>query len=381
MARWVALIGAIAGLAVSLPLYTFSSSCTVVCSLSNCMPWISRFNINYHLGVDGISMLFIVLNSFTHLAGGYCRLGGDRSAWQYMAAFLDHVRPDQRYLCRADAILFYVFSFEAMLIPMYLVIGVSGAAESRLCRDQVLPVYLIGSLLMLVAFILSVLSLGWQFQHFDFTICVLPIRGPGRAIAGYSFTIPAQTMLFAGVLRRFAVKVPMWPGTPGCRMPVEAPTGGSMVLAAITLKIGATVFCVSVCRSHRMPVCSCRFHGIPVTGCRGLYRLGCVGSGRHEEAGGIFSISHMGFVTLGLFMFAKGQLTTEGVGGALVRWFLHGFVSAAMFACIGVMYDRMHSRPDCRLRWCGQYHAEVRRIHAAVRDGQCRPAGHVRFRR
>ena len=347
MARWVALIGAIAGLAVSLPLYTHFEQLHGGMQFVENLPWISRFNINYHLGVDGISMLFIVLNSFTTLLvviAGWEVI--EKRVAQYMAAFLIMSGLINGTFAALDAILFYVF-FEAMLIPMYLVIGVWGGPNRVYAAIKFFLYTLIGSLLMLVAFIYLYYRSAGSFNILDFHNLRIADSWSGVVpLLGYSFTIPVQTMLFLAFFAAFAVKVPMWPvhtWLPDAH--VEAPTGGSMVLAAITLKIGAygfLRFCLPIA-----PDASVQLSGFMVfLSLVAVVYIGLVAlvQADMKKLVAYSSISHMGFVTLGLFMFAKGQLTTEGVEGALSQMVSHGFVSAAMFACIGVMYDRMHSR-------------------------------------
>jgi NADH-quinone oxidoreductase subunit M len=346
-ARWVALIGAIASFALSLPLYTSFEALHGGMQFVENMPWIERFNINYHLGVDGISMLFVVLNSFTTILvviAGWEAI--DKRVSQYMAAFLIMSGLINGTFASLDAILFYVF-FEAMLIPMYLVIGVWGGPNRVYAAIKFFLYTLIGSLLMLVAFIYLYYRSAGSFNILDFhNLRINDVWSGVVPVLGYSFSVPVQSMLFAAFFAAFAVKVPMWPvhtWLPDAH--VEAPTGGSMVLAAITLKIGAygfLRFCLPIAPDASMALSGFMvFLSLVAVVYIGLVALV---QADMKKLVAYSSISHMGFVTLGLFMFANGQLTTEGVEGALVQMVSHGFVSAAMFGCIGIMYDRMHSR-------------------------------------
>ena len=185
-------------------------------------------------------------------------------------------------------------------------------------------------------------------------------------------------LLFVAFFMAFAVKVPMWPvhtWLPDAH--VEAPTGGSVVLAAITLKIGAYGFVRFILPI--LPDASRYLSGFVIT--LSLIAVVYIGFVALVQADmkkliAYSSISHMGFVTLGFFLFSQ-----LGVEGALVQMISHGFVSAAMFLCVGVMYDRMHTPADRRLRRRGQHDAEVRRVHDAVRDGQLRACRRPRLRR
>ncbi|MBB5017784.1 NADH-quinone oxidoreductase subunit M [Chitinivorax tropicus] len=332
MARWIALLGALAGFIVSLPLYTGFQSLHGGMQFVEMKPWIERFNINYHLGVDGISMLFVVLNSFTTLlvvVAGWEVI--ERRVAQYFAAFLIMSGLINGTFAALDAVLFYVF-FEAMLIPMYLVIGVWGGPRRVYAAVKFFLYTLLGSLLMLVAFVYLYIQSGHSFNIMDYHALKLPLD--------------VQKLIFFAFFMSFAVKVPMWPvhtWLPDAH--VEAPTGGSMVLAAITLKIGAYGFL-----RFSLPIAPDAAHalsGIMIfLSLVGVVYIGLVAlvQADMKKLVAYSSISHMGFVTLGLFMFAGGYLTNEGVEGALIQMLSHGFVSAAMFACIGVMYDRMHSR-------------------------------------
>ena len=325
--RQISLIGAVLGLAASLPLYAGFNTQTSAMQFSELSPWIPRFNINYHLGVDGISVLFILLNSFITVL---VVLAGWESikqrVAQYMAAILIMSGLLNGVFAALDAMLFYVF-FEATLIPMYLVIGVWGGPNRVYAAVKFFLYTLLGSLLMLVAFLYLFDKSGGSFSILDWH--KLPLA------------MTPQILLFAAFFFSFAVKVPMWPvhtWLPDAH--VEAPTGGSAVLAAILLKLGAYGFI-----RFSLPVLPDASHalaGFMITlSLIAVVYIGLVALVQTDMKKLIAysSVAHMGFVTLGLFIF-----NAYGVEGALIQMVSHGFVSAAMFLCVGVMYDRMHSR-------------------------------------
>jgi NADH-quinone oxidoreductase subunit M len=290
-------------------------------------PWIPRFNVNYHLGVDGISVLFILLNSFITVLvviAGW-EVIRDKVA-QYMAAFLVMSGLLNGTFAALDAVLFYVF-FEATLIPMYLVIGVWGGPNRVYAAVKFFLYTLLGSLLMLIAFLYLYNKSGGSFAVLDYHKLPLPLN--------------AQILLFIAFLMAFAVKVPMWPvhtWLPDAH--VEAPTGGSAVLAAILLKLGAYGFV-----RFSLPILPDASHylaGFMITlSLIAIIYIGLVALVQTDMKKLIAysSISHMGFVTLGFFIF-----NAYGMEGGLVQMISHGFVSAALFLCVGVLYDRMHSR-------------------------------------
>jgi len=325
-ARIIALVGAIAGLLVTIPLYAGFNTATSAMQFVEMKPWIERFRINYHLGVDGISVLFILLNSFITVLviGAGWQVIRERVA-QYMAAFLIMSGLMNGVFAALDAVLFYVF-FEATLIPMYIVIGVWGGANRVYAAVKFFLYTLLGSLLMLVAFIYLYNKAG-SFEILDFH--QLPL------------TLEAQKLLFIAFLLAFSVKVPMWPvhtWLPDAH--VEAPTGGSVVLAAIMLKLGAYGFIRFTLPI--LPDASHAWSGFMITlSLIAVVYIGLVALVQTDMKKLIAysSISHMGFVTLGFFIFNQ-----IGIEGALIQMISHGFVSAAMFLCVGVMYDRMHSR-------------------------------------
>ena len=326
IARWIALAGAIAGFAVTLPLFFHFDTGTSAMQFVERSSWIPRFDIWYHLGVDGISVLFIVLNAFTTVLVVW-------SAWeviqtrvaQYMAAFLIMSGLINGAFAALDAVLFYVF-FEAMLIPMYLIIGVWGGPNRVYAAIKFFLYTLLGSLLMLVALI-YLYGASDTFSFLEWYNLPLSLR--------------TQVLLFVAFFLAFSVKVPMWPvhtWLPDAH--VEAPTGGSVVLAAITLKIGGYGFVRFILPI--LPDASRYLSGFVIAlSLIAVIYIGFVAlvQADMKKLIAYSSISHMGFVTLGFFLFSP-----IGMAGGLAQMLSHGFVSAAMFLCVGVMYDRVHSR-------------------------------------
>lgn len=327
LARYIALAGALLGLLVTIPLYTGFNTATAAMQFVELYPWIPRFAVNYHLGVDGISVLFVILNSFITLI---VVLAGweviENKVAQYNAGFLIMSGLLNGIFCALDGVLFYVF-FEASLIPLYIIIGVWGGPNRVYAAIKFFLYTLFGSLLFLIALLYLFIQSGGSFSILEWH--KLPIE------------MGAQTWLFLAFLIAFAVKVPMWPvhtWLPDAH--VEAPTGGSIVLAAIGLKLGAYGFL-----RFSLPIAPDASHtlGWFVIGLSliAVVYIGFVAlvQADMKKLVAYSSISHMGFVTLGFFMFSA-----LGIEGALVQMISHGFVSGAMFFCIGVMYDRMHSR-------------------------------------
>ena len=327
LARMLALLGALAGFIVTVPLWLGFDVTQGGMQFVELHSWIPRFNINYHLGVDGISMLFVVLNAFITIivvAAGWEVI--QSKVAQYMAAFLIMSGLMNGIFSSLDGILFYVF-FEASLIPLYLIIGVWGGANRVYAAFKFFLYTLFGSLLFLVAQLYLFFQSGGSFSILDWH--KMPIElGP-------------QIWIFLAFLIAFAVKVPMWPvhtWLPDAH--VEAPTGGSIVLAAIGLKLGAYGFLrfslpIAPDASHELAgfVITLSLIAVVYIGFVALIQTDM------KKLVAYSSIAHMGFVTLGFFMFSA-----LAIEGALVQMISHGFVSGAMFFCIGVMYDRMHSR-------------------------------------
>jgi NADH-quinone oxidoreductase subunit M len=327
LARRLSLLIAIASFLATLPLYIGFDIHTAAMQFVEHRVWIPTFNIDYYLGVDGISLLLVLLTSFSTVLVVI-------SAWrvietrvaQYMAAFLIMEGLMIGVFSALDAILFYVF-WEAMLIPMFIIIGVWGGPNRVYATFKFFLYTLLGSVLMLVAFIYLYYQAGQTFDILAFHAVKL-----GRT---------EQILIFLAFLMAFAVKVPMWPvhtWLPDAH--VEAPTGGSVILAALMLKMGAYGFL-----RFSLPILPDASHelawlmiGLSLIA---IVYIGLVALVQEDMKKLIAysSIAHMGFVTLGLFIF-----NAQGVEGAVVQMISHGFVSGALFLCVGVLYDRLHSR-------------------------------------
>jgi len=325
--RWLALVGALIGFLVTLPLYDGFKLGTAAMQFVEKADWIERFNVHYHLGVDGISFWFVPLTAFITVIVVIASWESiTERVNQYMGAFLILSGLMIGVFCALDGILFYVF-FEATLIPMYLIIGIWGGPNKIYAAFKFFLYTLLGSLLMLVALVYLYTKSGGSFDLL--TWHKLPL------------SLTAQTFLFFAFFAAFAVKVPMWPvHTWLPDVHVEAPTGGSAVLAAIMLKLGAYGFL-----RFSMPIAPDASHEwawfmIALSLIAVVY-VGLVAMVQQDmkKLVAYSSVAHMGFVTLGFFIF-----NDIGVAGGIVQMIAHGFVSAAMFLCIGVLYDRVHSR-------------------------------------
>jgi NADH-quinone oxidoreductase subunit M len=325
--RWLALAGAVASFLVTIPLITRFDLTSAAMQFQEKLPWIERFKVFYHLGVDGISVWFVPLTAFITVIVVI-------SAWQvitervnqYMGAFLILSGIMVGVFSALDGLLFYVF-FEATLIPMYIIIGMWGGPRRVYAAFKFFLYTLLGSLLMLVALLYLYFKSGGSFAILDWHKLPLPLT--------------AQSLLFFAFFAAFSVKVPMWPvhtWLPDAH--VEAPTGGSVVLAAIMLKLGAYGFlrfslpiAPDASREWAWFIIALSLIAVIYIGLVALVQQDM------KKLVAYSSIAHMGFVTLGFFIFSE-----LGVSGGIVQMVSHGFISGAMFLCIGVLYDRMHSR-------------------------------------
>ena len=326
LVRWLALIGSLVGLAVTIPLITGFDTSTALMQFEEKNLWIERFNIFYHLGVDGISMWFVPLTAFITVIVVIASWQSiTERVNQYMGAFLILSGLMIGVFSALDGMLFYVF-FEATLIPMYLIIGIWGGPNKIYAAFKFFLYTLMGSLLTLVA-VIYLYSKSGSFEIL--------------AWHDLKLSMTEQTLIFFAFFAAFAVKVPMFPvHTWLPDVHVEAPTGGSVILSAIMLKLGAYGFL-----RFLLPIVPDAAHEwapfIITLSLVAVIYIGFVAIVQKDmkKLVAYSSVAHMGFVTLGFFIF-----NDLGVSGGLVQMIAHGFVSGAMFLSIGVLYDRVHSR-------------------------------------
>ena len=327
IARKLALGIAVASFLFSVSLYRGFDVTTAKMQFVERADWVPTFNIEYFLGIDGISMPFVLLTTFLTvivIIAGWCVI--QNKVAQYMASFLILEGFMIGVFCALDAILFYVF-WEAMLIPMFLIIGIWGGDNRIYATIKFFLYTLLGSLLMLVALLYLYHRSGGSFSILDFH--------------GIKLGLTTQILIFIAFFTAFAVKVPMFPvhtWLPDAH--VEAPTGGSVILAALLLKMGAYGFLRFVLPV--LPDASRELAGIVIAlSLIAVVYIALVALVQNDMKKLIAysSISHMGFVTLGFFVF-----NAQGIEGGIVQMVSHGFVSGALFLCVGVLYDRVHSR-------------------------------------
>ncbi len=327
IARRLSLVFAVAAFVATVALYTGFNTDTARMQFVENYPWIDAFNVRYHLGIDGISLLLILLTSFCTVLvviAGW-RVIQNKVA-QYMAAFLFMEGLMIGVFSALDAVLFYVF-WEGMLIPMFVIIGLWGGPNRVYATIKFFLFTFLGSVLMLVAFIYLYYQAGRSFEILAFHELRLDMN--------------EQILLFLALFAAFAVKVPMWPvhtWLPDAH--TEAPTGGSVILAAILLKMGGYGFL-----RFSLPIFPDASHELAwfviTLSLIAVVYIGLVTLMQDDMKKLIAysSVAHMGFVTLGFFIF-----NTQGIEGGLVQMISHGFISGALFLCVGVLYDRLHSR-------------------------------------
>ena len=338
VARWLALLSSLAALAISVPLWLSFDTASAALQFVERVAWIPGLHAEYYLGIDGIALPLIVLTTFSTvlvIIAGWTVI--EKRPSQYFASFLIMEGLMVGVFSAADGLLFYVF-WEAMLIPMFIIIGVWGGVRRVYATIKFFLYTFLGSVLMLVALVYMYLKTGsYELAAFY----RLPL------------TMPEQTLIFLSFFAAFAVKVPMVPvhtWLPDAL--VEAPTGGSVILAAIMLKMGGYGFLrfslpitPDASRSLDWLVIGLSLIGVVYIGLVALVQQDM------KKLIAYSSIAHMGFVTLGCFVgyeivasTGSVQGATLGLSGAMVQMISHGLVSGALFLCVGVLYDRLHTR-------------------------------------
>ena len=327
LVRWVALLGSVVTFAITLEILAGFDTRTAAMQFVERIPWIPALNIDYHLGVDGISLWFVLLTSFlTILVVISSWTNVERRLAQFLGAFLIMDGLMIGVFCALDAILFYFF-WEATLIPMFLIIGVWGGPRRVYATIKFFLYTFLGSVLMLVALLYLHFHSGGSFNLLTFQNTPLGMV--------------AQIWIFLAFFLAFAVKIPMWPvhtWLPDAH--VEAPTAGSVILAAVMLKMGAYGFLrlslpITPDASHHLAWLMILLSLIAIV----YIALVAIVQQDMKKLVAYSSIAHMGFVTLGFFVF-----DATAMEGGIIQMLSHGFISAAMFLCIGVLYDRMHTR-------------------------------------
>ena len=329
-ARWIALWTSVIDFALSLALWGYFDPTRSDFQFVEQADWLPGFNIAYHMGIDGISLFFVLLSTFLTPICIVASWGSvTRRVKEYMIAFLALETLMVGMFCALDLVVFYMF-FEGVLIPMFLIIGIWGGPRRVYAAFKFFLYTLLGSVLMLLA----ILAIYYQTGSTDIPTAM-------------SFDFPAtmQTWMWVAFFASFAVKVPMWPvhtWLPDAH--VEAPTAGSVILAGVLLKMGGYGFI-----RFSLPMFPVASHDLAplvfVLSVVAIIYTSLVALAQEDMKKLIAysSVAHMGFVTMGTF-----TMTSEGLQGALVQMLSHGIVSAALFLCVGVVYDRLHTREIAR---------------------------------
>ncbi len=328
--RWIALWASLFTLALSLVVWAKFDPTRADFQLVEQVAWLPDFNISYHLGIDGISLFFVLLSTFlTPICIIASWTSIQKRVPEYMISFLVLETLMVGMFCALDFVLFYMF-FEGVLIPMFLIIGVWGGQRRVYAAFKFFLYTLLGSVLMLLA----ILAIYFQTGSTDVV----------EALA-FDFPVKLQTWLFLAFFASFAVKVPMWPvhtWLPDAH--VEAPTAGSVILAGVLLKMGGYGFI-----RFSLPLFPVAAHNLApmiftLSVVAVIYTsLVALAQQDMKKLIAYSSVAHMGFVTMGIF-----TITSEGLQGAMFQMLSHGIVSAALFLCVGVVYDRLHTREIAR---------------------------------